>query len=57
MQRATEEELNALAQESREAIQEREEAGRHTDERLNALIEVVDDLVRRDGRRRPRKKR
>ena len=57
MQRATEEELKAFAQETREAIQEREEAGRHTDERLNALIKIVDDLIRRDGRRRPRKKR
>jgi FtsZ-binding cell division protein ZapB len=25
------------------------ESQRHTDERLNALIKVVDDLVRRDG--------
>ena len=43
--------------ELRESIQAREEAGRHTDARLNALIKVVDDMIRRDGRRRPKKKR
>ena len=43
-------------QQLREAIQAQEAAGRHTDERLNALIKVVDDLIRSNGRRRPKKK-
>ena len=34
-----------------EVVAQVAEALRHTDERLNALIKVVDDLVRRDGSR------
>lgn len=32
-------------------VQEVADAQRHTDENLNALIKVVDDLIRRDGKR------
>ena len=35
-----------------EAIKSLVEQGRHTDVRLNALIKVVDDLIRRNGSRR-----
>lgn len=31
-------------------VQEVADAQRHTDENLNALIKVVDDLIRRDGK-------
>ena len=33
----------------KELINALAEQGRHTDERLNALIKVVDDLIRRNG--------
>ena len=46
-QRRTDETVKDLA----EAVKGLAEQGRHTDERLNALIKVVDDLIRRDGSR------
>ena len=44
-QRRTDEAVKALADE----VKTLAEQGRHTDERLNTLIKVVDDLIRQDG--------
>ena len=43
------EELRKSQLRTDEAIKSLVEQGRHTDERLNALIKVVDDLIRRNG--------
>lgn len=41
-----------VALSTQEALREQAEAQRRTEENLNALIKVVDDVVRRDGGRR-----
>jgi len=45
------EDHRSLAERTDQRFQELIEAQRHTDESLNALIKIVDDLIRRDGRR------
>jgi predicted nucleic acid-binding Zn-ribbon protein len=45
----TDRRIRELAEETDRRIRERHEAGAHTDRRLDALIDIVDKLTRRNG--------
>lgn len=50
-QQRTEQKLQEFIENTNRRFSDLAESQQHTDERLNALIKIVDDLIRRDGHR------